>query len=211
MQRVAIGRAIVRRPKLFLMDEPLSNLDAKLREELRVELRELTRGLGTPVVWVTHDQVEALSMADRVVVLSAGRVLQDAGPEEVYFRPVSPEAARMFASPPMNVVAVRRREGWWTASDGTPIVEAAPGAADEARIGFRAEHVEPQGGGSEGTVEVVEDLGPARMLLVRWAGQRVHVLLGREASAGPGDPVRPRVSPDRVVVWPALRGERRIS
>src|SRR5437899_12418826 len=82
MQRVAIGRAIVRRPKLFLMDEPLSNLDAKLREELRVELRELARSLATPVLWVTHDQAEALSMADRVVVLSEGRVLQDAAPEE---------------------------------------------------------------------------------------------------------------------------------
>ena len=87
MQRVAIGRAIVRRPRLFLMDEPLTNLDAKLREALRVELVELRRTLGTPMVFVTHDQAEALSMADRIVVLSEGRILQTGTPREIYERP----------------------------------------------------------------------------------------------------------------------------
>src|SRR4030095_15283730 len=98
-----IGRAIVRRPRLFLMDEPLSNLDAKLREELRVELRELARRLETPVLWVTHDQAEALSMADRVVVLAKGRVLQTATPEQIYLRPSSSEVARLLGSPALNV------------------------------------------------------------------------------------------------------------
>lgn len=203
MQRVAIGRAIVRRPKLFLMDEPLSNLDAKLREELRIELRELARGLGTPVVWVTHDPIEALSMADRVVVLSAGRVLQDAPPEEIYFRPASPVAARLLGNPPMNVFAVHRNAGWWLSSDGTRIVQAEPGPEDSAHIGFRAQHVEPEGGETEGTIEVVEDLGVARMLLVRWAGQRVHVLVGREQPARQGDHVRLLIPRERVVVWQA--------
>ena len=203
MQRVAIGRAIVRRPRLFLMDEPLSNLDAKLREELRLELRELARGLGTPVVWVTHDQIEALSMADRVVVLCEGRVLQDAPPEEVYLRPASPTAAKLFGSPPMNVIDVRRSEGWWVSPDGTRVAAARPGSEDRARIGFRAEHVDPWSGDSEGTVEVVEDLGPARMLLVRWAGESVHVLVDRETSALQGDRLRPGIPPERVIVWPA--------
>src|SRR6185369_14150650 len=89
MQRVAIGRAIVRRPRLFLMDEPLTNLDAKLREALRVELVSLRRELKTPMVYVTHDQAEALSMGDRIVVLSGGRVLQSGTPEEIYRHPVS--------------------------------------------------------------------------------------------------------------------------
>jgi len=203
MQRVAIGRAIVRRPKLFLMDEPLSNLDAKLREELRVELRELARALGTPVVWVTHDPIEALSMADRVVVLAAGRVLQDATPEEVYLRPSSPAAARLFGNPPMNVLDVHRRQGWWTSADGTRVVESVPGGDDDARIGFRAEHVDPHGGDTEAVVEVVEDLGPARMLVASWAGERLHLLVGREWQVGPGERIWPRVAPDRVVVWPA--------
>ena len=96
MQRVAIGRAIVRRPRLFLMDEPLTNLDAKLRETLRVELAVLRRRLRTPMIFVTHDQVEALSMADRIVVLSEGRVLQTGTPEEIYRRPVSPAVARQL-------------------------------------------------------------------------------------------------------------------
>ena len=203
MQRVAIGRAIIRRPRLFLMDEPLTNLDAKLREELRIELRELARGLATPVIWVTHDPVEALSMADRVVILSAGRVLQDGSPEEVYFRPASPAAARWLGNPPMNVIAARRDDGWWVSRNGTRIVEAGAGSGDSAQIGFRAEHVEIQGGEAEGTVRLVEDLGPARVLLVEWAGESVHVLVGPETLARQGDRVRPRVSLDRVSVWRA--------
>src|SRR2546423_11915579 len=93
MQRVAIGRAIVRRPKMFLMDEPLTNLDAKLRESLRVELVMLQRELRTPIIFVTHDQTEALSMAHRIVVLSEGTVLQAGTPQEIYRNPVSPAVA----------------------------------------------------------------------------------------------------------------------
>ncbi len=196
MQRVAIGRAIVRRPKLFLMDEPLSNLDAKLREELRVELRELARSLATPVLWVTHDQAEALSMADRIVVLAEGRVLQDATPEEVYARPASPQVARLLGTPPMNVFAARQREGWWVTGDGTRVAAAAAGSPERATIGFRAEHVE-SGGDSEGRVEVVENLGPSRILIVRWGGERIHVL-SRSESAGP---IRPKIDAAHVVVW----------
>jgi multiple sugar transport system ATP-binding protein len=196
MQRVAIGRAIVRRPKLFLMDEPLSNLDAKLREELRVELRELARSLATPVLWVTHDQAEALSMADRIVVLSEGRVLQDATPEEVYARPASPQVARLLGTPPMNIVDARTRDGWWVTGDGTRVAEAAAGSPERATIGFRPEHVE-SGGDTEGVVEVVENLGPVRIWVVRWGGERIHVL-ARVDGAGP---IRPRVDAAHVVVW----------
>jgi len=128
MQRVALGRALVRRPKLFLMDEPLTNLDAKLREALRVELLRLFQELQVPVVWVTHDQAEALSMGERVVVLAAGRVLQVGTPREVYLSPASPAVARQLGQPPINLLAVERRGDHWCAGDGARLV----GDPDEA-------------------------------------------------------------------------------
>ncbi len=104
MQRVAIGRALVRKPRLFLMDEPLSSLDAKLREELRVELKRLQRRLGATVVYVTHDQVEALTLADRIAVMEAGRICQVGTPEQVYGQPDTLAVARRLGSPPMNIL-----------------------------------------------------------------------------------------------------------
>ena len=108
MQRVAIGRAIVRRPRIFLMDEPLTNLDAKLREALRVELVMLRRTLKTPMIFVTHDQAEAMSMADRIVVLSQGRILQVGTPEEIYRKPVSSEVAQQLGQPAINLVPAEK-------------------------------------------------------------------------------------------------------
>lgn len=202
MQRVAIGRAIVRRPRLFLMDEPLTNLDAKLREDLRVELRELARRLETPVVWVTHDSSEALSMADRVAALSEGRVLQVGSTEDVYFRPASPIVARQLGSPPMNIVDVRREDGRWLSADGSPLAEAAADAPPAACIGFRPEHVALDGGASDAIVEVIEDLGPQRVVVCRWGGAVVHASVDRDVRLRPGDRIRPRVERSAVVVWP---------
>jgi len=202
MQRVAIGRAIVREPKLFLMDEPLTNLDAKLREALRVEIAALVRGLGVPMVYVTHDQAEALSMADRIHVLAAGRVLQAGPPREVYARPVSPEVARALGSPPMNEFAARRREGRWVAEDGTPLCAAPDAGPERARLGVRAEHVALAGGTAPATVEVVEDAGAHLVLVARFAGQRVHCLAPRAAPLAPGAVIHPRIDPERVVLWP---------
>jgi multiple sugar transport system ATP-binding protein len=104
MQRVAIGRALVRRPKVFLMDEPLSSLDAKLREELRIELKRLHRTIGATIVYVTHDQVEATTLADRIGILEHGRVVQMGTPREVYGNPASLSAAQRLGSPPINVL-----------------------------------------------------------------------------------------------------------
>ena len=118
MQRVAIGRAIVRRPRLFLMDEPLTNLDAKLREALRVELVDLRRELKTPMIFVTHDQAEALSMADRIVVLSEGEILQTGTPRDIYERPRSALVARQLGQPAINLLPVERAGGHWTSSGG---------------------------------------------------------------------------------------------
>jgi multiple sugar transport system ATP-binding protein len=201
MQRVAIGRAIVRRPRLFLMDEPLTNLDAKLREALRVELVQLVRGLGTPMVYVTHDQAEALSMADRIVVLHAGRVLQQGPPRAVYLAPASPVVARQLGSPPINVFEAHCDGARWYSANGTPLLDAPGEAPGRGLVGVRPEHVAPFGGDAEGRVLVVEETGPARVLLVRWAGADVHVLAPREVELAPGDVVRPCIDASRAIVW----------
>ena len=120
-QRVALGRAIIAETSVCLMDEPLSNLDAQLRHEMRREIRSLQRKLGITMVYVTHDQTEAMSMADQVVLLNAGRIEQDAAPAELYARPATLFAARFIGTPPMNIVAV-------------------PGRA-ELKLGVRPEHV----------------------------------------------------------------------
>jgi multiple sugar transport system ATP-binding protein len=201
MQRVAIGRAIVRRPKLFLMDEPLTNLDAKLREELRVELRELARKLETPVLWVTHDSAEALSMADRVAVLCDGAILQVGSPEDVYFRPASPVVAGQLGAPPMNIIEVARAADGWATASGAVIARAPADAPAAARIGFRPEHVALDGGQSEAVIEVVEDIGPVRVVVAQWGGANVHILVERSQALHPGDRIRPRVELEHVVVW----------
>lgn len=110
-QRVAIGRAIVRQPKVFLFDEPLSNLDAQLRNEMRSEIKKLHQRLGATIIYVTHDQVEAMTLADRIAVLSAGHKMQYASPEEIYNRPAAHFVAGFTGSPPMNLVSCKIRNG----------------------------------------------------------------------------------------------------
>jgi multiple sugar transport system ATP-binding protein len=204
MQRVAIGRALVRRPKLFLMDEPLTNLDAKLREALRIELVLRVRELGVPMVYVTHDQAEALSMADRIHVLEAGRVLQVGAPQEVYLRPNSPRVARALGSPPMNAIPARRTGATWVAeADGTPLGVAMENSPERVLLGLRAEHVEPNGGSAPATVEVVENTGPAQLVVARFAGVRLHFFAPRTLEVKPGDVLHPRLDPARFVLWSA--------
>jgi len=205
MQRVAIGRAIVRRPRMFLMDEPLTNLDAKLREELRVELVRLQRELKVPTVFVTHDQVEALSMGDRIVVLSEGRILQSGSPEQVYRAPASPAVARQLGSPPINLLDVHAEEGHWVAPSGTPVMRQgdAPPAASKMILGVRPEDVALEGGAHKGVVQIVEDMGPIRILVVQWAGTEIHVTTTRGGAAKPGDEVYPLFDAAKVVLWPA--------
>ena len=110
---MAIGRAIVREPKVFLFDEPLSNLDAKLRVQMRIELTKLHQRLNATMIYVTHDQAEALSMGDRIAVLSEGRILQVGRPETVYRKPLSPLVARQLGQPAINLLEVRRQNGAW--------------------------------------------------------------------------------------------------
>lgn len=183
MQRVAIGRAIVRRPKLFLMDEPLTNLDAKLRESLRVELAMLRRDLATPMIFVTHDQSEAMSMGDRIAVLDRGRVLQVGSPGEVYRNPISPAVARQLGQPPINLLKL-------------------PEFPDKL-AGVRPEDIEPAGGEHPARVLVVEITGPDAVLLVRWRDHDVHLLIPRaRLTAGVGETIFPRIRQDRIILWP---------
>ena len=203
MQRVAIGRAIVRRPRLFLLDEPLSNLDAKLREALRVELVCLRRELGAPMLFVTHDQAEALSMADRIVVLAEGRALQRGLPEEVYRQPASPVVGRLLGRPPINVFAVKRQGDDWANPDGVPLAPATGERADTMLLGVRPENLLADGGQTTGSVQLVEDKGAYKILLVDWAATSVHLIVPRDAPYRVGDEVRPRIDAEHMVLWPS--------
>lgn len=203
MQRVAIGRAIVRRPRLFLMDEPLTNLDAKLREALRVELLELRRELRIPMLFVTHDQAEALSMGERVVVLSEGRVLQTGTPRQIYENPASPLVALQLGQPAINLLPVELSQGFWRAKDGTPLIAAASNSSGgRALLGIRPEHVALEGGSHEGFTKVVEYMGPTTTLLVHWAGTDVHIVTRGRSELRPSAVVKPKIDATRAVLFP---------
>lgn len=201
MQRVAIGRAIVRQPRLFLLDEPLTNLDAKLREVLRVELIRLQRDLGTPMIYVTHDRVEALSMADRIAVLSEGKILQIGSSEDIYRRPNSPVVARQLGYPPINLIAVHKRDGHWFTTENHALGAADRNAPQRATLGIRPENILPHGGKIPAAIEVVENLGASTILLATWADQSIHLSIAGETQWRVGDVIYPSVDPSRVVVW----------
>lgn len=200
MQRVAIGRAIVRRPRLFLMDEPLTNLDAKLREELRSEIVGLRRELGAPMLYVTHDQSEALSMADRVVVLEQGSVLQSGTPREVYERPATPVVARQLGQPSINIISVRRDGDWFVSERGLTLAPAQ-GALETALVGIRPEHVMLSGGSQSATVQLVEDIGPVKTVVLDFMGERVRALVPKGAAVRVGDSLKPTIDARRTIVW----------
>lgn len=167
-QRVAMGRAIVREPSVFLFDEPLSNLDANLRNQMRIELRRLHERLATTSIYVTHDQVEAMTLAEKILVLRAGKVEQYGSPDEIYQRPASVFVAKFMGSPSMNMIPVLCREGKLFAEEGTSLPETI--AAEDIRLhacpgnvllGVRSEDLmlDPQGG-IAAQVDIIEALGP---------------------------------------------------
>jgi sn-glycerol 3-phosphate transport system ATP-binding protein len=189
-QRVAMGRAIVRQPQVFLFDEPLSNLDAKLRAQTRLEIQRLHRDLGITSLFVTHDQMEAMTLAQRMIVLNAGRVEQFATPEEIYLRPASQFVAGFIGSPPMNLVKVTVDRGT-IRGDGFSLFNPTPGLipptvpdGGSAILGCRPEHIdlvtqasstEVQGGGLPARCELVELLGAERLVHARLGSQLVTV------------------------------------
>jgi multiple sugar transport system ATP-binding protein len=176
MQRVSIGRALVRAPRVYLMDEPLSSLDAKLRADLRVELKRIHRELGATFVYVTHDQIEAMTMATHVGVLDEGRLVQFGSPREIYETPVSTYVATRLGLPRINLLPA----GLFGA--------APPGAAT---IGLRPEHL-VTGEGREAQVVRVEHLGDQTRLHLTLEGQALVTLAQAQALAAPGDRIAVR-------------------
>ena len=163
-QRVAMGRAIVRDPAIFLFDEPLSNLDAKLRNQMRLEIKKLQRRLETAAIYVTHDQVEAMTLADRIVVLNGGEVEQIGTPHEVYSNPASTFVAGFIGAPPMNLVSAEAREDGIAIGD--QILPAQTPHRGKVTLGLRPERAQlsENGAGLTIRVSVVEELGANRLI-----------------------------------------------
>ncbi len=189
-QRVALGRAIIAQAPVCLMDEPLSNLDAQLRAEMRQEIRALQRKLGITMVYVTHDQVEAMSMADRVILLNAGRIEQNGTPIELYETPANTFVARFIGTPPMNVLPLEARNGGAAiaGADG-PAVLPAPCA--DGMLGIRPEHISLAADrGVVAQVESVEYLGGDSLLACRVGAHPVAVRVPGSVGLGRGDSAR---------------------
>ena len=188
-QRVAMGRAIVRNPQVFLFDEPLSNLDAKLRVVMRGEIKDLHQRLKTTTVYVTHDQVEAMTMADRIVVMNAGRVEQVGTPVELFDRPVNTFVAGFIGSPSMNFI---------------------PGnlLGETATIGVRPEHFEIGDGGLAVTVRLVEPMGSDTQITGRAGTTEIVAMFHRRVAASPGDVLALRPLPGEIHRFDPLTGVR---
>ena len=195
-QRVAMGRAIVRQPQVFLFDEPLSNLDAKLRVQTRLEIQKLHRELGITSLFVTHDQVEAMTLAQRMMVMNAGRMEQFGTPEEVYNRPATTFVASFMGSPPMNLLQHAPN-----ADFGGP-----PGAT----FGIRPEHLQVSEGGWPVQVETVEMLGAERLLYCRLGTEPLILRTDESLSSAPaiGATLHVRPRADRLHWFDTATGNR---
>src|SRR6266498_3138427 len=171
MQRVSIGRAIVRDPQIFLMDEPLSNLDAKLRESLRIELKHLQKTRASTTLFVTHDQIEALTMADRIAVLDKGTIIQIGTPHDIYDLPVTTFVAQLVGSPRINLMAAARENGTIHVANSPiqlPISNVSGGPPAAFTLGVRPEDIQPNTAGPfTGRVALIEPLGAETLLHIK--------------------------------------------
>ncbi len=209
-QRVSMARAIVREPKVFLFDEPLSNLDAKLRVQMRGEIRRLQQRLGVTAIYVTHDQVEALTMADRVMLLNGGRIEQFAPPLELYDRPASLFTAAFIGSPPMNLIETAPLGSGRVRALGVEL--AVPdGVTGPVTLGVRPEHVAIADSGQEqvtGRVESAENTGDRLNLSVEVQGTLLNVSMSERRNFKPGDTVALSLMPDRLHFFDSETGLR---
>ncbi|MEC9435574.1 MAG: sn-glycerol-3-phosphate ABC transporter ATP-binding protein UgpC [Pseudomonadota bacterium] len=213
-QRVAMGRCIVRDPSIFLFDEPLSNLDARLRTQMRLEIRKLQRRLGVSAIYVTHDQVEAMTLADRIVVLNGGRIEQVGAPSEVYARPASTFVAAFIGAPAMNLIPAELADGALrvgpeAAAFAPPPAGLAPGFVT---LGLRPEkaRVAPEGarpGGLPFVLDAVEELGATRLLHGRAAGAEMVVAVDA-AEPVPAGALTLHADPADLHVFDAVTGAR---
>jgi ABC-type sugar transport system ATPase subunit len=211
-QRVAIGRAIVRAPRMFLFDEPLSNLDAALRVEMRIELAKIKSQLNTTVVYVTHDQVEAMTLADKIVVLRDGRIEQAGRPLELYARPANQFVAGFIGSPKMNFLPVQAQSHTadglnLTLEDGSVLQVAckqAVAAGTPLVLGVRPEHLQvtaAPGSGLQGEVVVAEHLGGETYFHVRVADKTVIAKAGGDSTIAVGERVSMRFDTGQTHVF----------
>jgi multiple sugar transport system ATP-binding protein len=202
MQRVSIGRAIVREPRAFLMDEPLSNLDAKLREALRAELKDLQMKLGATFLFVTHDQIEAMSMGDRVGVLNAGRVAQVGTPQEIYNRPRDTFVAAFVGSPAMNLAPGELRDGRAVAFGGrldAPFALAPSVGSRPVILGVRSEDIRLHGeGGAEAKVHAIENHGVEKIVTLKIADELLKATVPATSEIAVESVVRFSWKPEKV-------------
>ena len=216
-QRVALGRAIVRNPQVFLMDEPLSNLDALLRLQTRKELIELTGKLKSTVIYVTHDQVEAMTMGHRLAVMNEGEVVQLDTPDIVFNRPASRFVAEFIGSPPMNLLEVDitgKESGkcFLSGSFELPVPDKMK-SVDEASIilGFRPNEMElVSRGGMAGSVSVVETMGSEKLVYFNVGENTLSILVPSSEKVNPGGTIRFRLKPDALHLF-NISTQRRIS
>ncbi|WP_039017948.1 ABC transporter ATP-binding protein [Halocynthiibacter namhaensis] len=206
-QRVAMGRAIVRDPALFLFDEPLSNLDAKLRTQMRIEIKALQRRLGVTAVYVTHDQVEAMTMADRIIVMNEGRIEQIGTPVDVYNTPETTFVASFMGAPPMNLMAGNIAGGKLRVGEEPIAYDNLPHSGD-VTIGIRPEDIVPDERGDI-TIDVtlVEELGAHRLLHGTIAGQDISIHVDKDNMINTGA-LRVSLKPNAVSLFDAITGKR---
>ncbi|HEV7276598.1 MAG TPA: sn-glycerol-3-phosphate ABC transporter ATP-binding protein UgpC [Devosiaceae bacterium] len=215
-QRVAMGRAIVRDPSVFLFDEPLSNLDAKLRVQMRTEIKELHQRLGTTTVYVTHDQIEAMTMADRIVVMHDGIIEQIGNPLDIYDRPSSLFVAEFIGSPSMNFLGgTIERTGEGAASfvteSGNRFAIPSTASVDDGQAviyGIRPEHITVGDSGVSVDVSVVEPTGPETLVVMDMAGNKVSAMISKRLSLRPGQTVQLSVDSQQAHIFDKKTGRR---
>ncbi len=213
-QRVAIGRALARHPQLFLFDEPLSNLDAKLRVDMRAEIKRLHMRTGVTTIYVTHDQVEAMTLGTRIAVLKDGLIQQLATPLELYSRPANRFVAEFIGSPSINCFeATREASGALRLADGQVIGSATGTAGDKLIVGVRPEDLSMRPANDEsallkGTVSLVEPTGPETYALVDLGVGEATVRMGGLPSVEPGQAVRVHVPPTALHLFDPASGRR---
>jgi multiple sugar transport system ATP-binding protein len=210
MQRVSIGRAIVREPRIFLMDEPLSNLDAKLREALRVELQHLQKTQGSTTLFVTHDQIEALTMADRIAVLNEGRIIQVGTPEDIYDRPATTFVAQLVGTPRINLfkATCQNNDIHITDTELALPVPAGVELPDTFKLGIRPEDINPDSDGEfAGQVVLIEPLGVETIVHIQSGDQTFVCLVPGMFEVKLGDQLQFSIVHERIHCF-ALDGNR---
>ncbi|MEO9459685.1 MAG: sn-glycerol-3-phosphate ABC transporter ATP-binding protein UgpC [Lentilitoribacter sp.] len=208
-QRVALARAIVRKPQVFLMDEPLSNLDAKLRVSTRAQIKNLHHELAVTTIYVTHDQIEAMTLADRVVVMNKGIVQQVGTPVDIYDKPQNTFVASFIGSPAMNLIEGDLKDGTFT-TNGVKISGLTKKHNGQITLGYRAEDagIAEKGGAINAPVYSMELLGDATMVTVRINGVLLSVKAGKEYRANIGDDVHYSITPEMCHLFDTKTGER---